>query len=168
MRRSLVQAWTASPWCWDPKSHDTGYEEQGFLPVSDRDTSSAQFQESRKRLERVVAEKLEQPGRDRVLAIVLLTCRQSAMANRVAASFPSVDIMDTLVHIFLAAQACQVDEWIHFPTFKLNEQWPEWIAMAAAMGGALTPISTLRKFDFAVQEAIREWLPRRRLGGLVC
>ena len=156
MRQSLVQAWTESPWRWDPKNHDTGYKEQGFLPISAKDTSSAQFHESHKQMERVVAEKLEQPARDQILAIVLSTCRQNATTNRVAASFPTVEVMDTLVHIFLAAQACQVDEWIHFPTFKLNDQWPEWIAMAAAMGGGLTPVPTLRKFGFALQEAVRE------------
>ncbi|PHH83924.1 hypothetical protein CDD83_2789 [Cordyceps sp. RAO-2017] len=161
MRRSLVQAWTESPWRWDPKSNDTGYKEQGFLPVSATDACSAQFQESSKRLEKVVAERLEQSARDRVLAIMLSVCRQSATTNRVAASFPTVDVMDTLVHIFLAAQACQVDEWIHFPTFKLNQQWPEWIAMAAAMGAALTPVPTMRKFGFAVQEAVRITIPAR-------
>ncbi|PNY28033.1 Early growth response protein 3 [Tolypocladium capitatum] len=161
MRRSLVQAWTESPWRWEPKSHDTGYKDQGFLPVSANDTSSAQFQESHERLERVVAEKLEQPARDQVLAIVLSTIRPRNTTSRVAASFPTVEVMDTLVHIFLAAQACQVDEWIHFPTFKLNEQWPEWIAMAAAIGGGLTPLPTLRKFGFAIQEAVRISIPFR-------
>ncbi|PHH69008.1 hypothetical protein CDD82_130 [Ophiocordyceps australis] len=161
MRPSLVQAWAVSPWRWDPKSNDTGYKEQGFLPLSAKDTSSAQFLESRNRLQRVVSEKLEQPSRDRVLAIVLSTCGKNLTANRVASSFPTVEVLDVLVHTFLAAQACQVDEWIHFPTLKLNEQWPEWIAMAAAMGGALTPMPTLRKFGFAVQEAVRVTIPSR-------
>lgn len=165
MRKSLVQAWTESPWRWDPTTNDSGYTEQGQLAVSAQETSSARFHESRKRLERVVAEKLEQSARDRVLAILLSTCRQTATANRVAASFPTVQVMDALVHIFLVSQACQVDEWIHFPTFTLNDQWPEWIAMAAAMGGAITPISPLRRFGFAVQEAVRE-LPASGCGDL--
>ncbi|KAM4054807.1 fungal specific transcription factor [Hirsutella rhossiliensis] len=161
MRQNLVQAWTESPWRWDPKNNDSGYKEQSFLPVPATDTCSAQLQMRGRGFERVVAETLEQPGRDRVLAIVLSTCRQNAMTNRVAASFPTVEVMDTLVHIFLAAQACQADEWIHFPTFKLNDQWPEWIAMAAAVGAALTSMPTLRKFGFAVQEAVRITIPTR-------
>ena len=156
MRKSLVKVWTESPWRWQPGSNDNGYKEQGYFAVSTKDTTSAQFQHSRDRLERVVSEKLEQPGRDRVMAILLAQCRQAAIAHRVASSFPTVDVLDTLVHIFLAAQACQVDSWIHFPTFKLREQWSEWAAMAAAHGGALTPVPTLRKFGFAVMEAVRE------------
>ncbi|KAF4505306.1 hypothetical protein G6O67_007270 [Ophiocordyceps sinensis] len=91
MRQNLVQAWTESPWRWDPKNHDSGHRELGFLPVSATETRSAQLQMSGRGLERVVAESLEQAGRDRVLAIVLSTCRQNAMANRVAASFPTVE-----------------------------------------------------------------------------
>ncbi|TWU76814.1 hypothetical protein ED733_005703 [Metarhizium rileyi] len=161
MRKSLVRVWTESPWRWDPKSNDSGYKEQGFCAVPAQDTSGSQFQHSRERLERVVVEKLEQSGRDCVMAIILSQCRQTTVANQVAASFPTVDIMDTLIHIFLAAQACQVDSWIHFPTCKLKDQWPEWIAMAAAHGGALTPVSTLRKFGFAVMEAVRITIPAR-------
>lgn len=156
MRQSLVHVWTQSPWRWEPKSNDSGYREQGNLPVPVVDTSSAQFEESRKKLERVVKDKLEQSARDKVLAIVLSTCRQNSTANRVAASFPSVDVMDTLAHIFLASHTCQAAGWIHFPTFKMNEQWPEWLAMAAAAGAALTPVPTLRKFGYALQEAVRK------------
>ncbi|QLI65328.1 Transcription factor 1 [Metarhizium brunneum] len=161
MRKSLVKVWTESPWRWDPNSNDNGYKEQSFFAVSTQDTSSSQFQHSRDCLERVVAEKLEQSGRDRVMAILLSQCRQTSVANQVAASFPTVEVLDTLTHIYLAAQACQVDSWIHFPTFKLKDQWPEWIAMAAAHGGSLTPVPTLRKFGFAVMEAVRLSLPSR-------
>ncbi|CAM1505632.1 Fc.00g112690.m01.CDS01 [Cosmosporella sp. VM-42] len=161
MRQNLVKVWTDSPWRWDPKTNDSGYREQGNLPVSTGDTASAQFQERRKRLERLVKEKLEPSGRDRVLAIVLEICRQNSTSNRVAASFPSVDVIDTLVHIFLNSHACQVSAWIHFPTLKLSDQWPEWVAVAAAGGAVLTPFQTLRKFGFALQEAVRLTIPSR-------
>lgn len=156
MRQNLVKVWTDSPWRWDPTANDNGYREQGNLPVPTKDTTSAQFQERRKRLEKIVQEKLEPSSRDRMLAIVLSICRQTSTTNRVASSFPAVDVMDTLVHLFLNSHACQVSGWIHFPTLKLNQQWPEWIAVAAASGAMLTPILTLRKFGMALQEAVRK------------
>lgn len=156
MRQSLVKVWIDSPWRWDPKVHDNGYREQSNLPMPFGDTASAKFQERRRKMDRVVKQKLEQSGRDRVLAVVLSICQQHATSTRVAASFPSVEVLDTLVHIFLNSHACQVSEWIHFPTFKLNEQWPEWIAVAAAGGSVLTPSPTLRKFGMALQEAVRK------------
>ncbi|KAG5952381.1 hypothetical protein E4U53_000998 [Claviceps sorghi] len=159
MRKNLVRVWTESPWRWDPKSNDNGYKEQGYCAVPSRETSSAKFQTSRDRLERVILEKLEQPGRDRVLSILLSQCRETSTAERVASSFPTVDVLDTLVHVFLASHACQVDSWIHFPTWKLNEQQPDWIAMAAAHGGVMIPIPTLRRFGMAVMEAVRLAIP---------
>ena len=161
MRKSLVKVWSDSPWRWQPNQHDSAFREQPYFAVSAHDASSAQLQGGSERWERVITEKLGQAGRDRVLAILLTTCRETAMANRVASSFPSTDVMDTLVHIFLALHACQVDGWIHFATFKLSEQWPEWIAMAAAMGAASGSVPTLRKFGFAVLESVRTTLPIR-------
>lgn len=156
MRQNLVRVWTESPWRWDPTTHDSGYREQNNLPLPVGDTASAQFQEHGKQMEKLVKEKLELSARDRILAIVLSTCRQHSTTNRVAASFPSVDVIDTLAHIYLNSHACQVSGWIHFPTFKLNAQWPEWIAVAAAGGAMLTPVLTLRKFGLALQEAVRK------------
>ncbi|KAG5973456.1 hypothetical protein E4U58_005057 [Claviceps cyperi] len=151
MRKKLVKVWTVSPWRWHPKSDDSGYREQGSCAVPSSKTSSPQFQTSRDRLERVTVEKLEQPSRDRVMFILLSQCRETSTA--IASSFPAVDVLDALIHMFLAAHACQVDSWIHFPTFKLSEQQPDWIAMAAAHGGAMIPISALRKFGMAVLKA---------------
>ncbi|KAK5990311.1 Transcription factor [Cladobotryum mycophilum] len=161
MRENLVNVWTKSPWRWDPAHHDSGYKEQGNLPVSATDAARIQLEERRKGIERVIDEKLNQSSRDQVLTVLLSTCHQSGTAGRVAASFPSVEVMDTMVHIFLAAHGCQVSAWIHFPTFTLNTQWPEWIGVAAAAGAVLTPVPTLRKFGFAVQEAVRITIPAR-------
>jgi hypothetical protein len=156
MRQSLVRVWTDSPWRWDPKSHDSGYREQGNLPLAAVDAADAQRQANAYRIERVVQETLDQSGRDQVLAIVLGTCRENTTLDRVAASFPSADLMDMLIHVFLTSHACQVSEWIHFPSFRLNAQWPEWLAVAAAAGAVLMPALTIRKFGFALQEALRK------------
>ena len=66
-----------------------------------------------------------------------------------------------MLHVFLNSHTNQVSDYIHFPTFKLNEQEPEWIAGAAAAGAVLTPIPTLRKFGYALQESVRIVIPRR-------
>ena len=161
MRQSLNKIWADSPWRWHPKNLDTGYGEQSNLPVPTDDVSSPVFQERQRRLDRVVRDKLDPAGRDKILAIVLSTCRNNSMMTRVASSFPSVDVMDTLVHIFLASHLCQVSEWIHFGSFSLNSQWPEWLAVVAAGGAVLTPVQTLRKFGFAIQEAVRVTIPSR-------
>lgn len=161
MRQGLTKLWTDSPWRWHPKGVESGYTEQTNLPVPKGDISSPVFQESQRQLDKVVADKLEQAGRDKILAIVLRTCRNNSIMTRVASSFPSVEVMDTIAHIFLASHMCSVSEWIHFGSFALNAQWPEWLAAAAAAGAVMTPVPTLRKFGFALQEAVRTTIQSR-------
>jgi hypothetical protein len=161
MRRNLVKVWADSPWRWHPNKTDSGWGEQSNLPVPSGDTTSPIFQESERRLDRVVADKLDQAGRDRILAIVLSTCKNNVTTTRVSSSFPTLEVMDTLVHIYLASHLCQTSSWIHYPSFNLNQQVPEWLAVVAAAGAVLTPVQTLRKFGFALQEAVRVTIPTR-------
>lgn len=155
MRQNLVTAWDVSPWRWDPVANDNAFGEQGNLPVSKRDVASIQAQASKGGFRRVVDQKLDFAARDGVLALVLGACQPDTMSSRISGSFPSADLLDTMLHVFLNSHTNQVSDYIHFPTFKLNEQEPEWIAGAAAAGAVLIPIPTLRKFGYALQESIR-------------
>lgn len=160
MRRSLVKIWTDSPWRWAPVKTDSGYGEQDNLPVPSDDTAAVKgFRETARQLGKVVAERLAESSRDRILAVVLASCRSDLTRTRVASSFPAADVMDTLVHIALASHMCQVSEYIHFGSLVLNAQWPEWLAIIGAMGATQTPVPTLRKFGLAIQEAVRLALP---------
>ncbi|KAK3329359.1 hypothetical protein B0H66DRAFT_20445 [Apodospora peruviana] len=161
MRSKLVKIWTESPWRWSPGKTDTCYTEQTNLPLPSRDISGAQIQETTRSVDRVIKEKLQSSGRDRILGIVLSTCRNNSIMTRVASSFPSTDAMDDWIHIFLASHLCSVSAWIHYGSFSLNTQWPEWLAMAASAGAVLAPIPALRRFGFALQEAVRVTIPTR-------
>jgi hypothetical protein len=158
MRQRLVQIWTKSPWRFNPEKTDTGFSEQGNLPLPSREVGTAQLHSRQRRQHPLLEETLYPASRDKILAIVLSTCRNDNMMSRVTSSFPSAEVMDSWVHIFLAAHQCQVSSFIHYPTFSLNSQWPEWLAMAASAGAVLTLIPTLRRFGFALQEAVRKAL----------
>jgi hypothetical protein len=153
MRSTLVKIWTESPWRWTPGTADNCYTEQSNLPLPSNDPHSPQSHDNRAAVDR---DTLRPSCRDKVLAIVLRTCRESRMANRVASSFPSAETMGSWIKIFLAAHMCAVSSWIHYGSFSLNSQWPEWLAAAAAAGAVLTPVPAFRRFGFALQEAIRE------------
>jgi hypothetical protein len=156
MRSALVKIWTESPWRWTPGKTDNCYTEQSNLPLPASDAHTPQTHDNPTPVDRVVKDTLQPSSRDKTLAIVLSTCRESRMANRVASSFPSTDMMDSWINIFLAAHLCQVSSWIHYGSLSLNNQWPEWLATAAAAGAVLTPVPAFRRFGFALQEAIRE------------
>lgn len=157
MRSKLVKIWTESPWRWCPSKADTFFNEQSHLHVpgaSVEDTAD-------RSLDRVIAEKLHSAGRDKILGIVLSTCRDHATMTRVASSFPSTEMMDSWIHIFLASHLCSISAWIHYGSFSLNAQWPEWLAMAASAGAFLAPIPAFRRFGLALMEAVRVTISHR-------
>lgn len=145
VRQDLVKMWTNSTW-----------SERNVVAAANGSDSSPDTQH---RIERMTAERLEQSARDRVLGMVLRTYSQHSTSHRIASSFPSVEVMDLLIQNFLSAMASQASEWIHFPTFRLNAQSPEWIAVAAAAGAALSTVPTLRRFGHMLQDAARTALP---------
>lgn len=154
IRQRVVKIWGESPWRWDPVRQDTAYQEQGNLAIP----SGSQLTTG-KNFDRVIDQKLESSSRDKILATVLGTVKNGANLQRIATSFPSTEIFDTLIHVFLASHLCSVSKFIHLSSFKLNQQWPEWLAMAAAAGAILTPVQTLRKLGYALQEAVRLTIP---------
>ncbi|KAK4168553.1 zinc finger protein klf1 [Cladorrhinum sp. PSN259] len=156
MRSALVKIWTESPWRWVPQRTDNAYIEQSNLPLPSKHVRGTEVM-----ADRVVQDTLHSSCRDQILAIVLSTCRDNSMVNRVTSSFPSGGMMDSWIHVFLAAHICQVSSWIHYGSFSLNKQSPEWLAIATAAGFALAPVATLRRFGFALQEAVRISIPSR-------
>jgi hypothetical protein len=156
MRSALDTLWTESPWRWTPGKTDNCYTEQSNLPLPSSDADSSKTHDDRAAGGWVANNTLRASCRDKILAIVLGTCRESRMANRVASSFPSADTMDSWINIFMAAHMSQVASWIHPGSFSINSQWPEWLAVAAAAGAVLTPVPAFRRFGLALQEAIRE------------
>lgn len=156
MRSTLDKLWTESPWRWTPGKTDNCYTEQSNLPLPSNDAHSPKTRHDGAVGGWAANETLRAACRDKILAIVLGTCRESRMANRVASSFPSADTMDSWINIFMAAHMSQVASWIHYGSFSLNSQWPEWLAVAAAAGAVLTPVPAFRRFGLALQEAIRE------------
>lgn len=161
MRQRLVQIWTKSPWKFNPQKTDNRFNEQGNLPLPTMEASQAQLHNNPRRRESVLAETLLQAGRDKILAMVINTCRNNNMMSRVASSFPSADIMGSWIHNLATAHESQVCAFIHFPTLSLNGQWPEWLATAASAGAVLAPVPTIRRFGFALQEAVRVAIPSR-------
>ncbi|KAK3310107.1 uncharacterized protein B0T15DRAFT_24611 [Chaetomium strumarium] len=163
MRSTLAKIWTDSPWRWSPQKTDSCFSEQSHLPLPSpsRAAHDARPPDHINAINRVTQDRLQGSCRDKILAIVLGTCRESRMASRVASSFPSVETMDSWINIFLAAHLCQVSSWAHYGSFSLNSQCPEWLAMAAAAGAVLTPAPPFRRFGYALQEAIRVAIPEK-------
>jgi hypothetical protein len=146
----------SSLWGWTPVHQDHGYAEQGnlSLPVNDADSPEARLNFDRQ----ILSERLSWSSRDKILAMVLGTC-QPANISRVVSSFPSAEVLDNLMQHFFDQSSSQIDSWIHLPTFRANALKPEFTSAIVAAGAVFTPLLTVRKLGFALQEAVRLSLP---------
>lgn len=150
IRQRLVSLWRDSPWQWQPDgTKDNIQSAKNNLPLGDINSSQL-------RANKVVNDKLHLSGRDKILSVVLSTCQNNVMLGRVSSSFPSIEVMDSLVQVFLAWHQCQVSGFIHLSSLRMVDHSSEWLAVVAAAGAILTPVRSLRKFGFALQEAVRK------------
>lgn len=146
-----------SIWRFVPAPQDHGAAEQHnlSLPATENDHDSP---ESRINLDRrTTTEKLDQMSRDRIFGIVLSMCKPSG--SRTFSSFPSTELLDSLIQYFLTSPLSEADTWIHVPSFRPRTKRPELLTALAAAGAVLTPDPSLRKLGFAIQEIVRLHIP---------
>lgn len=94
-------------------------------------------------------------ARDRVLSMILGTVARPAV-NRIITGFPSLESLTNLVHhAFLHIKQKQINSFIHLPSFNATPQRPELLGAIIALGAVSSPILGVRKFGYAVQDAVR-------------
>lgn len=136
---------------WQP-AHEGSHLEVGNISTPNDEVASP---DARYKLDqRILADRLEQSSRDKLLAIILNTCDSSNMA-RVVSSFPSTDLLDDFLQCFFAQEGSRVDSFIHIPTFNPNNVKAELLGAIVAAGAVSTDIKALQKLGYAIQEAVR-------------
>ncbi|KAL2784905.1 hypothetical protein BJX66DRAFT_343579 [Aspergillus keveii] len=136
---------------WQPAREDHAFADQGDLSVpKSMDSPEASVRSERQ----ILSERLSPGTRDLIFGMVLQTSQRANLA-RIMKSFPSTELLDSLIQDFFARQSEQVDSWIHGPTFHLNEESPDMVGIIAAAGAVKSPIPTIRKLGFALMEVVR-------------
>ncbi|KAL2867216.1 putative C6 and C2H2 transcription factor RegA-like [Aspergillus lucknowensis] len=136
---------------WKPARGDHAFADQEALSVP----KSIDSPETSVRSERqTLSERLSPGTRDLIFGMVLQTS-QRANLTRIMKSFPSTELLDSLIQDFFAYQSQQVDSWIHGPTFHLNEESPDMVGVVAAAAAVRSAIPTIRKLGYALMEVIR-------------
>lgn len=150
-----AEAFERSLWRWAPQKQEHAYAEQVNLSLPYKDLQSL---EARLGPE-ILAHRLEQNSRDRILAMLLSTC-EPVNVPRVVTSFPSAEVLESLMHLFFRSESTKTDSWIHLPTFRPQSQRPEMNGIVVAAGALLSTVPTVRKLGFAIQEAVRLAIPQ--------
>lgn len=143
-------------WRFRPNAHDSGNAEEHNLSLP----SDHHPPESHLRLDRrVTGARLSVSSRDKILTTVVESCRPENL-SRAVASFPSVDLLDSLLQYSLTSPVARLDSFVHAPTFNPNEKRPELLAAMAARGAVLTADPALTKLGHAMQESLRFAIPK--------
>ncbi|KZM19729.1 nucleic acid binding [Ascochyta rabiei] len=148
-----TEAFKHSIWRYLPRRDrdHSGMEQTNLaFPDSDKDHNRRAHLPQR----RAINERLGRVSRDRLMALVLGTCSPENV-KRIASAFPSVELLDGLIQIFLTSPALDVQSWFHLPTLSLAKLSPELLACIVSAGAASTPDVPLRKLGFALHEAAR-------------
>ncbi|KAH6844538.1 hypothetical protein B0I37DRAFT_398204 [Chaetomium sp. MPI-CAGE-AT-0009] len=140
----------------NPKDHGGAEEHNLSLPSDARDQPSPESQISFPR--RVTPVRLGSAARDNILTIVIKSIRPENL-HKAVASFPSVELLDTLIQFYLTSPHARADSFIHAASFNPNEKKPELLLAMAAAGAVLTSDATLTKLGYAMQECLRTAIP---------
>ncbi|KAL4749105.1 hypothetical protein BDW72DRAFT_195146 [Aspergillus terricola var. indicus] len=136
---------------WKPVHSDHAFADQNDLSVPKSIDSPEASAQSR---HQILSERLSPGSRDLIFGMVLQTS-QRANLTRIMKSFPSTELLDSLIQDFFAYQAQQVDSWIHGPTFHPNEESPDMVGIVAAAAAVKSTIPTIRKLGYALMEVVR-------------
>ena len=138
---------------WHPETEGIDEQEDRnlILPRDSRPAGLSPFSE----IAQISSKDLSLAMRDRVLAMLLRTASPK-LTDSIIGSFPSIGVLKNLIH-----SACvhmndyHVVQFIHLPSFDLNKQRSELLGALIAYGSVCSPSPQVRKFGYAVQEAVR-------------
>ncbi|KAJ4162845.1 hypothetical protein NW754_014263 [Fusarium falciforme] len=156
------EAFQNSHWRFRPNAKDhAGAEDHNLsLPSMTLDYPSPESRVSLDADTRVTCAKLGGPARDRILMMIVNSCQSDSLSKAVA-SFPSVELLDTLLQYYLTSPHTRAGSFIHAASFDPNEKRPELVAAMAAIGAVLTSDPALSKLGRAMQECLRLAISRR-------
>ncbi|KAL5356820.1 fungal-specific transcription factor domain-containing protein [Aspergillus floccosus] len=136
---------------WKPAHSDHAFiDEEGLSVPKSIDSPETSMRSERQML----SERLSPGSRDHIFGLVLQTSTKGNL-TRIMKSFPSTELLDSLIQDYFEVQSHQIDSWIHRPTFHPNEQSPDMLAAVAAAGAVRSTIPTLRKLGYALMEIVR-------------
>ncbi|TVY86961.1 Early growth response protein 1-B [Lachnellula willkommii] len=147
-----AEAFQKSVWQWKPNQTEHANAEQANLAISHKDMQW-QYLEARLAPD-ILDQRIEYNSRDKILAMLLSTC-EPGNVPRVVSSFPSAELLDSLMHLFFRSDLHSTDAFIHLPTFRPQYQMPELNGIVVAAGAVLSNVPTVRRLGFAIQESVR-------------
>lgn len=106
----------------------------------------------------VIPDQMPSARRDEMV-IIASHCFATSRSTQPIPCFPSVEILDELLKIFLTAQKDQPMSFIHIPHFSASNCEISLLMACIAAGAASSPNLTAHRFGLALVEVLRRDLP---------
>jgi hypothetical protein len=142
---------------WKPAPEDHAFDDHENLSVPQVINSPEANMTSERP---TLCERLTSSSRDLILSLVLEVSREANL-SRIVKSFPSTELLDGLIQQYFELQKHTVQTFIHVPTFQTNSEDPGVLAGLAAAGAVCSPVPTIRKLGYALNEIVRLHLPSK-------
>jgi hypothetical protein len=133
-----AEAFSKSLWNWLPGQREHGWMELSNLSLPHHEIEGLENRPT----PNMIDHHLEQSSRDAILAMVLNANAQESGIAKVVTSFPSAQLLNSLMHLFFRSEVLKTDSWIHLPTFHPRSQRPEFNGIVVASGAILSPVPT--------------------------
>lgn len=141
-------------WRFRPNTKDCAGAEEPNLSLPSNSPQATTPESRVPASRRVAAPTLSVATRDSILTIVVKGCRPENL-TRAISSFPSVELLDRLLHYYLTSPIARANDFIHAASFDPNSRKPELLLSMVAAGAVLTSDPTLEKLGYALQECVR-------------
>jgi hypothetical protein len=148
-----AKAFDRSLWRYMPRSKTnpvTAGESNLALPGGESEGQSPSHIPPRN----ITSERLSYTTRDRLLGLVLESS-SSTNSKRIAAGFPSLELLDSMIQMFFTSPSLDAGSCFHLPTFSPVQIHPLLLACIIASGAFSAPDDLLRKLGHALHEVAR-------------
>ncbi|KAL4797787.1 hypothetical protein BDV19DRAFT_37991 [Aspergillus venezuelensis] len=149
--KQRVEAFRRSLWLWVPAKNQTGFSDDGQIPLQDGDMTASISSLHRSRLESLkIRGKLSSQLRDHIFQLILAT----GGSHLSVPSFPTAESLDALIKIGISKRT-ETDAWIHPYTLYRYDSRPELLTALVAAGCVCSAIPTIGKAGVTLLEIVR-------------
>ncbi|GIZ38255.1 hypothetical protein CKM354_000167600 [Cercospora kikuchii] len=151
--RLRTEAFNKSPWSWNhwiPERNHATFTGQEEINVR-QDGINTDDQHVSPSIKRSVHCDLDHEARDRMIRVVT-TVAQSKLAMP---SFPSLQLLEDLIDIFLLQDSNAIDTFVHAASFSAKETRTELLLAMVAGGARYVALPTVWKMGLVIQEVVR-------------
>ena len=145
-------AFERSPWLWTPTQKDQALNENNALSVDEQSIHSVLTPDSpAATLDEFVHCCIDIRMRDQMLGLIFTL----QTGSKQVPSFPSLDLLNSIIKVYFVQQRLRVDHLIHAGTFDPNKTLPHLLLAIISAGSTVISTPVIWKLGLALQEVVR-------------